>query len=172
MNAKQRKINQKASDAAEAKVVAEMAEAKEKRERETKMTEAKEKISAARAEQAGKGKNGKGKTPAVVLVQDKVKNETKVNKVETKKAAKDAGKSDKISCPCGCGVTAEGRGIFLPGHDGRLVGWLLAVASGEEKRINKIPADRKALAVDAHARWVKAGRPGEQHHPKVRSLFG
>lgn len=169
MNAKQRKANQKASDAAEAKVVAAMKADKKENVADKLVAQAeaaKAKIKEAKAKQAGKNK---GQAPAPVLVKDKPKVEAK----KVTKPAKDAAPATKIGCPCGCGATAEGKGIFLPGHDGRLCGWILALDSGDDKRIEKkVPGDRLALATKAHQAWVKAGRPGGSSHPKVRALFG
>ena len=77
-----------------------------------------------------------------------------------------------VGCPCGCGFVSKGKGIFGTGHDGRVAGWLLALVSGQEKRIAKIPKDREQIAKEAHRRWLAAGQPGGTSHPKVRELFG
>ncbi len=109
---------------------------------------------------------------------DKTEDRTMASKKGKNKAAKVVvtemeNKEAKKPCPCGCGGMAPGdKGLFLPGHDGRVCGWLLAVASGNDKRIAKIPEDRLAFAKDTHKRWNKAGQPGGTSHPKVRALFG
>lgn len=133
-----------------------MARKSSKKDQAVTVAEAKAKIAEAKGRQAGKN-NGKGKDVAPVVVAQA----PAPAKVE----------QAKIACPCGCGTVRAGKGIFGTGHDGRLVGWILAVESGEDKRINKIPADRLDIAKDAHGRWVTAGRPGEQHHPKIKALF-
>ncbi len=51
--------------------------------------------------------------------------------------------TERATCLCGCGATPAGKGgRFLPGHDGRLKGRLLATA-----RDPKASAEDRALAV-------------------------
>lgn len=67
-------------------------------------------------------------------------------------------------CPCGCGYTPEGRGVFVPGHDGRICGWIRKIETGKEK-MSKYPHMVQAI----YLRWIEVGRPGGEH-PKIKDI--
>jgi hypothetical protein len=72
---------------------------------------------------------------------------------KTTEAALKAGK-----CPCGCeGKPNTKKGIFVPGHDGRISEWIRQIER-EEKEIADFPAIN-----DLYAAWVRAGKPGGNH---------
>jgi hypothetical protein len=69
-------------------------------------------------------------------------------------------------CGCGCGnQTKSHRAVFLPGHDGRLASMVLKLERGEIDE-HDVPLD----TVTIWNRWVKAGRPGGEDHPKLRDI--
>ncbi len=70
-----------------------------------------------------------------------------------------------IPCPCGCGQIPEGRGIFMPGHDGRIAGWIRKVNTGKAKGEDFGPE-----FVEIMRAWLKAGSPGGDHHPKIKDI--
>jgi hypothetical protein len=78
---------------------------------------------------------------------------------KTTEAALKAGK-----CPCGCeGKPNTKKGIFVPGHDGRISGWIRQIER-EEKEIADFPAIN-----DLYAAWLHAGKPGE-NHPRLAAI--
>jgi hypothetical protein len=67
-------------------------------------------------------------------------------------------------CFCGCGEKPR-EGIFMPGHDGRISGWILQI-----ERKGKKASDFPAHIADLYALWIKAGKPGGDH-PRLRELI-
>jgi hypothetical protein len=86
-------------------------------------------------------------------------------KTEQQKATKvqQKTKAVKVSgpCPCGCGETPR-KGVFVPGHDGRVSGWFRQVEA-KKKQVGDLPKSAQAV----FASWVRLGRPGG-NHPHVR----
>lgn len=73
--------------------------------------------------------------------------------------------SQFIPCPCGCGGIPEGDGVFIPGHDGRVCGWIRKVERGKMKLDNLSKEVQKIYEV-----WVEQGRPGNQYHPRIKKI--
>lgn len=71
-----------------------------------------------------------------------------------------------LPCPCGCGNIPEGFGIFMPGHDGRVCGWIVRVERGKAKL-----QDLSLEVQRIYKEWVKQGKPGEPHHPKIKKII-
>jgi hypothetical protein len=67
------------------------------------------------------------------------------------------------TCPCACGEKPE-EGIFMPGHDGRVSGWILQI-----ERKGKKASDFPAHIADLYDAWVLAGKPGG-NHPQLINL--
>jgi hypothetical protein len=67
------------------------------------------------------------------------------------------------TCPCGCGEEPR-KGTFVPGHDGRVSGWIRQIEK-KEKKISDFPAIN-----GLYAAWVRAGKPGG-NHPRLAGIF-
>jgi hypothetical protein len=67
-------------------------------------------------------------------------------------------------CPCGCGQTPEGE-VFMPGHDGRVCGWIRKIDTGKYK-----PGQFTQEIHNIHAAWVKDGSPGGNVHPRIKRV--
>lgn len=82
----------------------------------------------------------------------------KTAKTVTPKAAKmpkaakvGAPKAEKVMSPCKCGCGDKTGGHFVPGHDARFKGWLLAIERGDKK------LEELKKSVRESYKWVKRG---------------
>lgn len=105
------------------------------------------------------------------LAQLKAKKEaSKTEKAAAKSVSAPREKKEKTlnSCKCGCGGTTGGH--FVPGHDARFKGWLLAIERGED--IVGAEGGMPQAVYDQY-KWVKRGKgkiptknyKGEPHTP-------
>jgi hypothetical protein len=82
---------------------------------------------------------------------------TKTKKANTPRAKKSTTPQD---CFCGCGTKTSG-GMFAPGHDGRVAGWIKRIDAGSMKAPNVLFQTMVAL-------WQESGKP---KHLSVKDLI-
>jgi hypothetical protein len=68
-------------------------------------------------------------------------------------------------CPCGCGRIPEGGGVFWPGHDGRISGWIKRLEKGD-----LVKAEVNQVVWRIYRTWIEEGKPGGEDHPKLRDV--
>ncbi|MGO9620467.1 MAG: hypothetical protein ACLPT6_03585 [Desulfobaccales bacterium] len=97
------------------------------------------------------------------IISNKKKNHSrhKTEKEQQTKVAEEL--LNPARCPCGCGEKPK-KGTFMPGHDGRVSGWIRQIER-KEKKIEDFPAIK-----DLYAAWMCVGKPGG-NHPRLAAIL-